>query len=160
LELFDADGNCLTSFVAAAPALQKMPVSSTGLQNDFEEDWELRFLSRQKGREDALFTHVLLSDMLAQVELYSQKEREYSNFNTVRDEVDGDFYEVAMQVLSKLCMAKPSDALLPDDWCRCWENQINSINKQIDQNKCPEDATTCGFCSMGESYLLSPFVKG
>ena len=161
-EFYDAEGNCLTSYFpsssASRDAAQLPSTEAASRVVESEEDWELRLLSRQKGREDALFTQVLIADMVAQVQLFNKLEQDQMKLNEYSKlETDVDFYDVAMQMLSKLCMAKPSETLLPDEWCKGWENTMNNASSYSDADT--SNAVVCGFCSMSESYLLSPFVK-
>eukprot|EP01036_Dinobryon_divergens_P023401 gene23401-31743_t len=160
-EYYDAEGNCLTSYFPTSSVPNEAQPSSVQMVStataESEEEWELRFLSRQKGREDALFTQVLIADMVAQVQLFNNLEQEQMKMNDTKLDIDIDFYDVAMQMLSKLCMAKPSETLLPDEWSRGWENTMNVASLQPDAES--TDTAVCGFCSMSESYLLSPFVK-
>ena len=160
-EFYDAEGNCLTSFFPTSSVVPDDAVQTSAqivpMAAESEEEWELRFLSRQKGREDALFTQVLISDMVAQVQLFNNLEQEQMKMNEAKLESDIDFYDVAMQMLSKLCMAKPSETLLPEEWCKGWENTMNIASLQPDAES--NGTAVCGFCSMSESYLLSPFVK-
>ena len=76
-----------------------------------EEDKELKLLSRQKGREDAILSHAIVSEILTIAESMGQQEETDQEYRLVRSEVE-PLAVAILPLVVKYCAARPSDSLL------------------------------------------------
>eukprot|EP01038_Epipyxis_sp_PR26KG_P006174 gene6174-8504_t len=148
LEFFDEQGNCLTSGVdATSSSIQKSdqpPVLNA------EDEWELKQLSRQKGREDALLTHSLVLDVLNEVDV-DEIERDIND----GDNEHQDFVRWSTtNVVVKSSIGKPSESLIVDEWICGWDNKMKYLLQKNEKH------LTCQVCGFEEYFLSSPLVYG
>lgn len=123
-----------------------MTVPSSGLPT--LDEFELGYLSRQKGREEAILSLGVVWEVI--------NHPEWGPYFTISDqdaELSANFRS-AMLTVSKTCSSRPADALSTDEWVRGWDNKYNQLNLFL------ENSTICQFCGQSELTLCSPFVRG
>jgi hypothetical protein len=126
-----------------------------------EDEWSLRLLSRQKGREDALMTHTLVLDTLTQVDVDGSKESEEEVFKLVNQEdLGGSFYQTATSAIVKSCLGRPSESLVAHEWTRGWEGKMTAMQEYLSEYTFKDKEVVCPICGFEESFLSSPMVWG
>ena len=124
-------------------------------RRDVEKEWVQRLLSRQKGREDAHLTQLLVLDILTQLDVDGRKELEEEVFRYVGDEeLGGDFYSAALGGIVKGCVNKSGDTISAADWYVAWEANLTALQQNAN------DSITCQICGYDENYVANPFVWG
>lgn len=155
----DADPRCTASASPFVPGGGEEEAKPSGPET--EEEWDLRLLSRQKGREDALLTHTLVLDTITQLDIDGSKEADEEIFKQVsKDDLGGDFYSTAVNAIVKSCLGRPSESLVAHEWTRGWEAKMSAMDKYLHDYTFQEKEILCPICGFEEGYLSSPFVWG
>ena len=127
-----------------------------------DEDRELKLLSRQKGREDAIITHFLVNDALVMAEAMAKQEETDPEYIQLKSEVE-HFSVAVLPAVVKYCAARPSDILLADEWSTGWEVKMAALQDNLDKQSREGSGfniEVCRICGTEENYLASPFVLG
>jgi len=158
-DLMDADNSDNKMAIAEGQAPEDAAAKDAGPDSD--EQWDMRFLSRQKGREDALLTHSLVLDALSEIDVDGSKEKDEDQFkHLTNEELGGDFYSTAVSSIVKSCLARPSETLAAHDWCEGWGMKMEALGNYLEVLEEERAPLTCSVCGFDEGFLGSPFVWG
>lgn len=153
----------------------------TGLIKDPRRDWNNRRLSRRRGREDALFTKLLLRELGTKVdkELAADMAAEkdlLKGINGSSEKFSLEYYtgrSVLFQTVSRLFVNQPPDSVThPEEWLRSWTmcHTDNTFHKALDTGdersmdviNLSEQISVpcCQFCGFDECSVGSVLVWG
>jgi len=144
-----------------SPSAPSAEEAAKSLEPETEDEWNLRHLSRQKGREDALLTQTLVLDTLTTLDVDGSKEKEEEVFKLInQDDIGGDFYSAAVNAIIKSCLGRPSESLVALEWTRGWEAKMEAMQHYLHDYTFQGKEMLCPICGFEEGYLSSPFVWG
>jgi hypothetical protein len=125
--------------------------------------FELRRLSRLKGRDDALYYQTFVGDLMESVSNFTDTVEESQQFSR-------STYDTVLTTIIKSCVPKVSDSYDVESWTAAWKAAINSFYQcnllLVDSGHSHathialEESRTCAFCEQQECYLGSHFVRG
>ena len=134
----------------------------------FQFDWLTKWMSRRKGREDALLTAALLCELTPLIRLDEDVDDEIAaqlgTFN-------------ASNLILKMCTPRPADGMDPFEWLEAWRVKLRNCTGNyygifgllssdatgvLGAPGVPSASTEllCNYCGFGESMLMSQFVCG